>query len=326
MPLGIDARRLVEGYRVLARRICRPPRSKGHFIPRTGVVERLVSLLERGVVPVVYGPRGAGKTTLLRCLAQVSAKLGVRAVYIGLHVVPPLLLGEVPPRAQQMAERLVELSGPARGSRIAQIARLVGEGGVLIIDDFDLGLDDVGSSLLARALYEYRSAGDGFASIILASSEARLANALHSLLVGDIVPALLWHMEREEHEELARLLGSPLDPRTIYEEYTGGSPDALVSLAEHGWSVEEWLEYRIRPRVEAALAELRELGVYIDTLDPDKLAARRTTRHVLLRHNLLVPLAGYRLSRVERDSWIGARWAWQLPAYHRLMARLSRAE
>ena len=311
--------RLLEGYERLSRVLCRPSRSSGLYIPRVGLVASLFSLLERGVVPLLYGPRGAGKTTLLRCLALVLPKLGVRCVYAGLHARPPVVLGDVPPQARGLAEKLGEgRDGAHRGALAAKLAVLLGEGSVLIVDDFDYGLDAEETGRFTRALYESLSMTGGHAHVVLATSEARVALSLHRVLVGNIVPTVFWHMSREEHDSLARLLGYRGDLEELYG-VTGGSPDALVSIREHGWRLDEWLEYRVRPRVEDALSELAALGLSLDTLEPDALGARRAARYVLLKYNLLTGLRGYALTRIERGGWIGSRWAWQLPVYARVV-------
>ncbi|AEM37882.1 AAA ATPase [Pyrolobus fumarii 1A] len=312
--------RILRGYESLSRVICRPPRSQGHYIPRVGAVERIVKLVKRGLVLLIYGPRGAGKTTLLRCLAQVLPKLGVRTLYVGLHTRPTLVIGEASHTVLQRLENLGDLDGRARGTMIANVARELGPNSLLIIDDFDIGLDDESVGDLVRAVYEASVLTHERAGIVLATSEARITANLYRLLVGNITPALFWHMSKEEHDTLAKLLGFNGDVNMLYR-LTGGSPDALVSLAECGWAIEEWLEHRVKPRVEEALLELRELGLKLDTVDPDALGSRRATRYILIKYNMLTRVAGLRLADVPREEWVGVRWAWQLPVYQ-MLARM----
>ena len=306
---------VIQGYSRIAPLVCKPPRSRGVYIPRTAEVARLLSLLENGVVPLVYGPRGAGKTTMLRCLARSLPKLGIRVLYIGLHAHPPLMLGETPANIREYLPGITSRDGYERGAAIARLAKSLGRNGLLIVDDFNLGLGDermVGQVL--RALYETMGVFEEIPHVILATSEAVVTARLYSLLVGNIVPALWWHMSRRDAAELASKLGYKGDVETLYK-ITGGSPDAIVSIMEHRWKTEEWIEYRVKPKVEEALEALRELGVLVEKLDPDYLGSRRSVRTALLEYNLLVRLVGVRLSDMEKSEYIGEKWAWQLPAY-----------
>ncbi len=306
---------LIQGYSRIAPLVCKPPRSKGIYIPRTGEVAKLLKLLENGVIPLVYGPRGAGKTTMLRCLARMLPKLGLKTLYVGLHARPPLTLGETPPTIREYLAGLTSARGFERGAAIARLARSLGRNGLLIIDDFNLGLDDermVGHVI--RALYETIGTLDEIPHIILATSEAVITARLYSLLVGNVVPVLWWHMSRVDVEQLLSKLGYQGDTEEIYR-VTGGSPDAIVSIMEHRWRLSEWIEYRVKPRVEEALDSLRELGIIVETLDPDYLGSRRSIRVALLEYNMLVRLVGVRLGSIERDGYVGEKWAWQMPAY-----------
>ena len=317
--MAFEYQALLRGYESASRMLCRPPRSKGAYIPRVKLVARLLHLLEKGVIPVLYGPRGAGKSTLLRCLAEVGARYGLRIVYVSLYTSPPISLGELPASLERRLARLSERDAVRRGTEIASIAaELTRLGGLLIIDGFDAGLGEGGAEGVIRAVYEYSMSKGTVPRLILVTSEASVLQRTSSLQVGNVVLTLLWHMGREEHEELARELGYRGSLEEIYG-LTGGSPQALVSLAELDWDIDAWLDALILPVVEEATAELARLGVYLDNLDPDYLGTRPAARYILLKRNMLTRLVGVRLSDVPKSDWVGVKWAWQLPAYKRLM-------
>ena len=311
---------LLRGYESASRLLCRPPRSRGVYIPRASVAARLLHLLEKGIVPIVYGPRGAGKSTLLRCLALVGARYGLRVVYIGLHTSPPVVVGEALPSVERRLSRLAEPDARRRGTEIAALSiELSRQHGLVIIDGFDVGLrGEGGAGDVIRAVYEYSMARGEIPRLILVTSDAVVLQQASRLQVGNVVFALIWHLGREEHEVLLRELGYKGDAEKIYM-LTGGSPHATVSLAELDWDIETWLEAVISPVVEEAVLELTRLGVYLDSLEPDYIGSRPVARQVLLRRNMLTRLVGVRLSEVKRCEWIGAGWAWQLPAYKMLL-------
>ncbi len=317
--MAISFQGLLRGYETASRMLCRPPRSRGVYVPRVGVVSRLLHLLEKGIIPIVYGPRGAGKSTLLRCLANVGARYGIRVVYVSLYTSPPVAVGELPAALERRLQRLAERDARRRGTEIASLAlELSRLGGILVVDGFDVGLGEGEAGGVVRAVYEYSMARGTVPHLVLVTSDAPVLQQASSLQVGNVVFALVWHMGRAEHERLVRELGYTGDVDELYR-LTGGSPHAAVSIAELDWDVEAWLEAVVRPMVEEAVAELARLGVYLDNLDPDYVGSRPAARYALLRKNMLTRLVGVRLSEVPRADWIGSRWAWQLPVYKMLL-------
>ena len=99
----------------------------------------------------------------------------------------------------------------------------------------------------------------------------------------------------------------------------GGNPRALVRIKVDG--LKKWVEEEVLAVVQELLDEARrelgerlwdELRAAMENVDE----ADYSLKQLMLKHNIILYITGYKVSELPRERWIGRRYAYQIPAYY----------
>ena len=130
--------------------------------------------------------------------------------------------------------------------------------------------------------------------------------------------AYMWNLDPGSLGELARRLNIDVDVGTLWR-LAGGNPGALVRIRVDG--LKRWVEEEVLAVVRELLDEARrelgerlwdELRVAVEDLDEADYSLKR----LMLKHNIILYITGYKVSELPRERWVGRRYAYQIPAYH----------
>ncbi len=254
-------------------------------------------------------------------------------------------LGALHPLASLTVGLVERLRGLLRVAGAVLLA--AGKNVVLVLDELDRGLVEAARLGRPRALVEGLAKwvdevtsrerwpellGLPVRSLVVTSSDQAVAGDIASVGgltgKGGLHVSLLWNLPREAFLELLGDAGAPRVDGELLWRLLGGNARALRELAlDHGWDVEAWLSEEVVPKVQAAIVEEKSAMGLDSTADvqrrigspsPDELVSETPLRlGPLLDGNVLVPVAGARkLTALPREPWIGAVYAYQLPAYY----------
>jgi hypothetical protein len=128
----------------------------------------------------------------------------------------------------------------------------------------------------------------------------------------------MWNLDPGSLGGLARRLNIDVDVNILWR-LTGGNPIALVRIRVDGlkrWVEEEVLAV-VREFLDGARRELGErlwdaLRVAVENIDE----ADYSLKQLMLKHNIILYITGYKVSELPRERWVGERYAYQIPAYY----------
>jgi len=113
-------------------------------------------------------------------------------------------------------------------------------------------------------------------------------------------------------------LNIDVDVDTLWR-LAGGNPRALVRIKVDG--LKKWVEEEVLAVVQELLDEARrelgerlwdELRAAMENVDE----ADYSLKQLMLKHNIILYITGYKVSELPRERWIGRRYAYQIPAYY----------
>jgi hypothetical protein len=113
-------------------------------------------------------------------------------------------------------------------------------------------------------------------------------------------------------------LNIDVDVDTLWR-LAGGNPRALVRIKVDG--LKKWVEEEVLAVVQELLDEARrelgerlwdELRAAVENVDE----ADYSLKQLMLKHNIILYITGYKISELPRERWIGRRYAYQIPAYY----------
>ncbi len=325
------------------------------FINRVEELRVLKELSIRGLTKplYLYGPEGCGKTRLLREFIDVFDDIGIyidalegESIDLALrfsNVIEPVtsIIGELVRGysgsiGKVLAEKVTDLLGKLivklslRGSRL-----------VVIVDDVAKAIGINRIEWYVKQLYELIwKITDRYevknVLIIVTTSEGLSLDIVMRHTHSHI--KMLWNLDEEAFKELSIKLNPP---RASLAEaawvITGGNPRALIEIAlDYNWDINKWLvdlKYRLLRVVEKIKHEqlTKQLELVLEDIDliyeeqSKKIGKLRT---MLIEENLIIykymnTLIGQEL-RENSELGIGKYYAWQIPAYRKVLKQLLR--
>ena len=306
------------------------------LIGRRRELENLRELIRKAPqasLHVVYGPRGVGVTTLLKALVEelttqpdhqvlyVDAAAATEAPLEALAGTPRLaahVLASTPQHGDMPLGPRLALYLPVTLAKAAPLA--LRKTLIIVVDHVDRGL------------------GIGRLRDYLDSLEATAKKLTHlaekAAIIATLTPLaasktnrpkhVLWGLDEKDYTTLIKNLRLAIDPHHAYT-LTAGNPREAVNIAtRYRGSLETWLKaLKARTRKVRKLLEARGLKSTIperpeevDAMDPE-------TLETLQAYDITINIADAKdltpVKRPDPGKAIGIKWAWQLPAYHRIL-------
>jgi hypothetical protein len=172
----------------------------------------------------------------------------------------------------------------------------------------------------------WRDKGGSIAVVTLTSDA--VVKEVRSRVGSKVNWAHMWNLDPGSLGWLARRLNIDVDVDTLWR-LTGGNPRALVRIRVDG--LKRWVEEEVLAVVRELLDEARrelgerlwdELRVAVENIDE----ADYSLKQLMLKHNIILYITGYKVSELPRERWVGGRYAYQIPAYyHALKLMVERA-
>jgi hypothetical protein len=162
----------------------------------------------------------------------------------------------------------------------------------------------------------WRDKGGSIAVVALTSDA--MVKEVRSRVGPKVNWAYMWNLDPGSLGELARRLNLDLDMDTLWR-LTSGNPRALVRIKVNG--LKKWVEEEVLAVVRELLDEARrelgerlwdELRMAVEELDE----ADYSLKQLMLKHNIILYITGYKVSELPRERWVGERYAYQIPAYY----------
>jgi hypothetical protein len=167
----------------------------------------------------------------------------------------------------------------------------------------------------------------GSVAVVALTSDA-VVKEVRSWVGSKVNWAHMWNLDPGGLGELARRLNIDVDVGTLWR-LTGGNPRALVRIRVDG--LRRWVEEEVLAMVRELLDEARrelgerlwdELRAAMENIDE----ADYSLKQLMLKHNIILYITGYKVSELPRERCVGGRYAYQIPAcYHALKLMVKRA-
>jgi energy-coupling factor transporter ATP-binding protein EcfA2 len=316
-----------------------------------------------GWITVLYGPKGCGKTELFKALSSTVASLGDVDVDIVIvssereawrveRLYAPRSLAEV---ARGVIESLggsieVQAGGSWEVKGFVPLDKLVSllvgyiayrlgrrRNAIIVVDEvradgtdglseFRGWLEGYSNQLRYDDHRFWRDKGGSIAVVTLTSDA--VVKEVRSRVGSKVNWAHMWNLDPGSLGWLARRLNIDVDVDTLWR-LTGGNPRALVRIRVDG--LKRWVEEEVLAVVRELLDEARrelgerlwdELRVAVENIDE----ADYSLKQLMLKHNIILYITGYKVSELPRERWVGGRYAYQIPAYyHALKLMVERA-
>lgn len=327
---------------------------KIEFVDRVDEINGLKSWVERGApfIYFIYGPEGCGKTALLNYFLNIVDKDVVKIYINAIERSDPYsaLLSPNISRIKDIVEDVVEKMGGFIGSALAHAVNLVVEKIaskiklkdkrlVIMVDDVvqGIGLNEVEGYM--KWLYELVpkiSEKYGLMTVtVIATTSEGLSRRLVERHTYSLT-YLIWNLPKEDYVRLAEQL-NPVSRGIVEETWrlTGGNPRALIQIAlAYGWNIDKWIR-EMEERLSETVVKVKSLklesefkkiieDIDIIHLEPDQNMFK--LREILEKENLIIykyktTLTETRL-RENRELGIGKYYAWQIPAYMKVLKYL----
>ncbi len=327
-----------------------------HYIPFVNRIEELKVLEElsaRGLTKplYLYGPEGCGKTRLLKEFINSYNDVGVYIDALeGGDVESALQLSKVLNRAIPLIGELVESYSGSVGRILAErihelLRRLIVKLSlrksrlVVVVDDVvkAIGIDRIEWYIkwLYELIWKIREKYEVKSILIIVTTSEGLSLDIVSRHTHSHI-RMLWNLDKKAFLELASKLNPP-DTATTEEVWrvTGGNPRAVIEIAiDYNWDVSKWLvdlKYRLLRVVERVkhrqLAKhLRTVIEDVDVIHSEFSEEMYNLYKVLVEENLIIykymnMLVGRELVE-NQELGIGKYYAWQIPAYRKVLSQL----
>jgi len=156
----------------------------------------------------------------------------------------------------------------------------------------------------------WRDKGGSIAVVALTSDA--MVKEVRSWVGPKVNWAHMWNLDPGGLGELARRLNIDVDVGTLWR-LTGGNPRALVRIRVDG--LRRWVEEEVLAVVQELIDEARrelgerlwdELRVAVEDLDE----ADYSLKQLMLKHNIILYITGYKVSEQPRERWVGGRYAY----------------
>ena len=344
---------MVENYIKKKKTFFKIGRYRIEFIDRVDEIKKLMEWIDTGApfIYFIYGPEGCGKTALLSHFLNIIGD-DIIPIYINAIERSNPESALISPNILKIKNIIKDIVGESGGfigpalahgvitviDKVSSIVRLKDKCLAIMIDDVvqSIGLGKIEGYI--KWLYESMpkiSEKYGLKSItMIATTSEGISRWLVERHTYSIT-YLIWNLLKKDYIKLAEQL-DPINKNIIEETWrlTGGNPRTLIQIAlAYKWNIEKWLK-GIEERLNETIIKIRslklekELQKIIENIDiiylkPDKNIFK--LREILEKENLIIYKykTTLRETRIKenKEIGIGKYYAWQIPAYMKILER-----
>jgi len=322
------------------------------FVDREEELKALQELAQKGspLVEFIYGPEGCGKTRLLKEFTKQSNQITIYIDALEREDPTKALNIKIPITIKEITKEIIgNISGPLGKAladsiftiikTIAKRVKIKEKHIVIAVDDITraIGLNQV--EWYIKWLYEmidklHQEYNPESILIIATTSEGKSLDLVKRHTYA--TTSLIWNLPKQPYLKLTQQLNPP-DKNTAEKTWnlTGGNPRKLIEIAiKHKWNTQTWLkhlEQQLLDTIRKIKAQnlLKELQQIIE--DPDNIYHQATPNmnklyELLTEENLVI----YKyINTIDNkqipkniELGIGKYYAWQIPAYKKVIERI----